>query len=210
MEAVRQQSRVVTVALVTDDPISQAGISAALSDEPGLELVDVDGEVAVLVVDQVDETVQQITRRMRRNGVVGVVLVVGRLDDQGVLAAVEAGACGVLRRSETTAEQLAAAIRQAHDGAGTMSPELLGRLMAHVTQLHDQFLQPQGIHVHGLSDREIEVLRLVAEGLGTFEIARTLAYSERTIKNIIQGVTNRLQLRNRSHAVAYAVRQGLI
>ncbi len=54
------------------------------------------------------------------------------------------------------------------------------------------------------------MLKLVADGLDTAEIADSLAYSERTIKNIIHDVTARLNLRNRSHAVAYAVRQGLI
>ncbi|MGC7096107.1 helix-turn-helix domain-containing protein [Amycolatopsis lurida] len=62
----------------------------------------------------------------------------------------------------------------------------------------------------GLSRREIEVLRLLAEGRGTTEIAAELAYAERTVKNIVSGVLARLGLRNRTHAVAYAVRLGLI
>jgi DNA-binding NarL/FixJ family response regulator len=56
----------------------------------------------------------------------------------------------------------------------------------------------------------VEVLRLVADGLDTSEIARQLAYSERTVKNVLHDVTSRLQLRNRSQAVAYALRQGFI
>jgi DNA-binding NarL/FixJ family response regulator len=56
----------------------------------------------------------------------------------------------------------------------------------------------------------VEVLRLVAEGLDTGEIAKRLSYSERTIKNVIHDVVTRLNLRNRSHAVAYALREGLI
>ena len=61
-----------------------------------------------------------------------------------------------------------------------------------------------------LDDRERDVLRLVADGLDTVQIARTLSYSERTVKNIIQKVLIRLELRNRPHAVAYALRNGLL
>jgi DNA-binding NarL/FixJ family response regulator len=69
-------------------------------------------------------------------------------------------------------------------------------------------LAPHGLSLSGLSDREIAVLRLVAEGLDTGEIARQVAYSERTIKNVIHDVTTPLQLRNRSQVVAYALREG--
>jgi DNA-binding NarL/FixJ family response regulator len=71
-------------------------------------------------------------------------------------------------------------------------------------------LTPRGIGPDGLSSREREVLKLLADGLGTNEIASALAYSERTIKNVIHDVTTRLNLRNRSHAVAYAVKAGIV
>jgi DNA-binding NarL/FixJ family response regulator len=61
-----------------------------------------------------------------------------------------------------------------------------------------------------LTDREIKVLKLLAEGLDTAEVGRRLFYSERTVKNIVHDVTSRLNLRNRTQAVAYALRQGLI
>jgi DNA-binding NarL/FixJ family response regulator len=61
-----------------------------------------------------------------------------------------------------------------------------------------------------MADREIRVLRLVADGKDTKEIARELSYSERTVKNVLHDVTTRFQLRNRSQAVAYALREGLI
>jgi DNA-binding NarL/FixJ family response regulator len=70
--------------------------------------------------------------------------------------------------------------------------------------------EPNGARVGGCTDRETEVLRLLAAGLSTSEIARQLSYSQRTIKSIVHDVTNRFQLRNRSHAVAFAVREGLI
>jgi DNA-binding CsgD family transcriptional regulator len=89
-------------------------------------------------------------------------------------------------------------------------PDLLGRLLTQVGRLHDHVLGPRGLTLAGLTQREIDVLKLVAEGLNTGEIARRLSYSERTIKNVIHDVTARFRLRNRSHAVAYAMREGLI
>jgi DNA-binding NarL/FixJ family response regulator len=126
------------------------------------------------------------------------------------VAGVEAGACGLLRRVDAVPERLVEAIQSAAAGDGTVPSDLLGRLLEHVGRLQRQVLAPNGLTLAGLTEREIDVLRLVAEGLDTSEIASTLAYSERTIKNVIHDVTARLNLRNRSHAVAYAVRQGLI
>ena len=77
-------------------------------------------------------------------------------------------------------------------------------------RLQHQVLHPRGLTLAGLTDREIEVLRLLSEGLDTNEVSQRLYYSERTVKNIIHNVTSRLDLRNRTHAVAYAIRQGLI
>ncbi|MEP7020627.1 MAG: LuxR C-terminal-related transcriptional regulator [Pseudonocardiales bacterium] len=69
---------------------------------------------------------------------------------------------------------------------------------------------PRPLSIAGLSERERGVLSLVAEGYSTREVATQMAYSERTIKNIVQDITLRLNLRNRTQAVAYAVRSGWI
>ena len=71
-------------------------------------------------------------------------------------------------------------------------------------------LHPRGLTFAGLTEREVGVLRLLAEGLDTAEVGRRLFFSERTVKNVIHDITSRLDLRNRTHAVAYAIRQGLI
>jgi DNA-binding NarL/FixJ family response regulator len=86
----------------------------------------------------------------------------------------------------------------------------LGQLLGQVGRLQRQILSPRGLTFTGLTDREIKVLRLIADGHDTNEIAQELCYSQRTVKNVVHGVTTRLQLRNRTHAVAYAVREGLI
>ncbi|MFC9624436.1 response regulator transcription factor [Streptomyces sp. NPDC056930] len=82
--------------------------------------------------------------------------------------------------------------------------------MAEIGTLQENVLRPQGLHFSGLAPREIDVLRLIAEGHDTPVIAEKLAYSERTIKYVLHELMTRLQLHNRSHAVAYAMRQGLI
>jgi DNA-binding NarL/FixJ family response regulator len=105
---------------------------------------------------------------------------------------------------------LATAVCAAARGEGSVPGDLLGRLLAQIGRLQRQLLHPRGLTLNGMSAREIEILRLVAEGLDTAEIAAKLSYSERTVKNALHEVTTRLQLRNRSHAVAYALKQGLI
>jgi DNA-binding NarL/FixJ family response regulator len=101
-------------------------------------------------------------------------------------------------------------IRRVAAGDGEIPPDLLGRLLDQLGRLQRQVLAPRGLTFAGLAPREIEVLRLVADGYDTAEIAERMSYSERTVKNVLHDLTTRLQLRNRSHAVAYAVREGLI
>jgi len=168
------------------------------------------GRVALVVADQVDEETARTIRGLRRRGVERVMLVVTRLDDNGLLLAVEAGVAGVLRRSQATPQNLGAAIRAVAANEGTLPPDMLGRLLDQVGQLQRQVLAPRGLTFRGLTERELSVLRLLADGLDTTEVGHRLFYSERTVKNIVHDITSRLELRNRAHAVAYAIKQGLI
>jgi DNA-binding NarL/FixJ family response regulator len=203
---------VFAVSVHASDPLSRAGIASQVNEHPGLRLAmnGTPADVAVVVTDAVDQSAVQAIRAASRDGGTRVVAVVGQADDAGVLAAVEAGASGLLRRREADTQRLAAAVRAAASGDGTLPPDLLGRLLRQVGQLQRDVLGPQGLNLSGLTEREVKVLRLVADGLSTAEVARTLAYSERTIKNIIQDVVSRFRLRNRAHAVAFALREGLI
>ena len=166
--------------------------------------------VALVVADQMDEETAQVIRSLKRRGIERVVLVVTRVDDSGLLSALEAGARGVLRRSQATTDNLYQAVSAASGGEGALPPDLLGRLLDQVGRLQQQVLNPRGLTFAVLTDREIKVLKLLAEGLDTAEVGRRLFYSERTVKNIVHDVTSRLNLRNRTQAVAYALRQGLI
>ncbi len=204
----------VAVYIHAADAISRAGLTAQLRSRPELRVVEDDdrhlAEVAVVMADEADEETGGILRSIERGGCRRLVLVVTRLDDGALLSAVEAGACAILRRSEASQERLVTAVLAAAAGDGAVPPDLLGRLLAQVGQLQRDVLAPRGLSLHGLCDREVDVIRLVADGFDTGEIAAKLSYSERTVKNVIHHVTTRLQLRNRSHMVAYALRQGLI
>jgi DNA-binding NarL/FixJ family response regulator len=125
--------------------------------------------------------------------------------EDAVLAALQAGAAGVLRKETLTTESLASAVRAAADGTGVVTSELLHDLL-------DE-LAPNGYEKTSaarLTDREQQVLSLIADGHPTREVAQQLCYSERTVKNVLHDVVTKLGARSRSQAVAHAVREGLI
>jgi DNA-binding NarL/FixJ family response regulator len=204
----------IPVHVSATDPLSRAGTMSQLRSTAGVILVDEeqrgDDLVTLVVADDVDADTIRSVRGLRRQGVDRIVLLVARLDDNGLISAIEAGVAGLIRRSEATPHNLLATIRSVAAGEGTLPPDLVGRLLDQVGQLQRQVLAPRGLTFSGLSERELAVLRLLADGLDTTQVGEQLFYSERTVKNIVHDVTSRLELRNRTHAVAYAIRQGLI
>ncbi|MGV9712384.1 LuxR C-terminal-related transcriptional regulator [Gordonia sp. NPDC003424] len=206
--------RKIATYIYSNDPVLQAGVTSQLSMHPEIRVVGdaaIDtAEVAVVVADHLDDAVRCNLKALQRNGVPRTMLILGDIDEAVVVAAAEAGVSGLVRRCDATAETLARQIRKVADGGGVVPTDLVGSLLGQVGRLQRQVLSPRGIHFSGLTDREIDVLRLVSEGFDTAGIAKQLSYSERTVKNILHDVTTRLQLRNRSHAVAYALREGLI
>ncbi len=202
------------------DPLSQAGVMHALRHRTEVRLVDggdlasLDASettaVALVVAEYVDEDTVQVLRMVQQHGCRRIVLVATRVDDGALMTAVEAGVSGVVRRCDATADRLVHVIQVASAGEGSLPPDLLGRLLGQVSRLQRHVLAPHGLSRTGLSDRETQVLKLIADGKDTQEIAQELAYSERTVKNVLHDITSRLQLKNRSHAVAYALREGLI
>ncbi|HEV3170752.1 MAG TPA: LuxR C-terminal-related transcriptional regulator, partial [Actinocrinis sp.] len=111
---------------------------------------------------------------------------------------------------EAEAESLARAVAQPGDGAAPASEVSPSWLIGQLRMMQQDILEPADRPETGLEPREIAVLRLLADGWGTPEIAVRLAYSERTVKNIIHGVLTRLRLQNRTQAVAYAMRSGVL
>jgi DNA-binding NarL/FixJ family response regulator len=194
------------------DPISQAGVVAQLRMQPEIRIVETapQSAVAVMITDVVDESTTRELRSLRKDGHPRLMLVATSIDDAALVAAAEAGVAGLLRRSDASAETMVRTIVKVASGDGEVPADLLGRLLEQVGRLQRQVLAPRGLTFTGLTPRETEVLRLVADGLDTSEIASRMCYSERTVKNVLHDLTTRLQLKNRTHAVAYAVREGLI
>jgi DNA-binding NarL/FixJ family response regulator len=206
--------KTVRVVVRGGDPVSEAGVASQLRYHHDLEILPSGAatapDVVVLIADRVDEDTARTIRTIVRDEGGRVVLVAAVVDGSAVLVAVEAGVAAIVRRSEATQDRLVTAIRAASTGDGHLPPDLLGRLLQQVGGTQSRPPTPQGLRFGGLTQRELTVLRLIAEGYSTREIARRLSYSERTIKNSIHDLVSRFQLRNRAHAVAFAVRQGLI
>ena len=205
--------RRVTTYVYADDPILQAGVISQLRMRAEIDVVesgDLSGvDVGIAVADTLDDETVRILRALKAS-VSYTILVMSAIDDGTVVTAAEVGVSGLLRRGEATPDVLVRTIQKVASGEGVIPPDLLAHLLGQVGRLQRQVLSPRGLTFTGLSHREIQVLRLIADGLDTNEIARQLCYSQRTVKNVLHDVTTRLQLRNRSHAVAYAVREGLI
>ncbi|HEX6969747.1 MAG TPA: response regulator transcription factor [Micromonosporaceae bacterium] len=197
----------VRVNVLAADPVLEAGATIALRSCPAIAVVapDEPAMVSVVMVDAVDQDGLAVVRTARtathRPEVVVVASDVGPIDIQHAIAA---GACGLLRRRDATPKRLSHTVLAAAGGDCTVPPDVLDQLLA------DEPRSPGTRTAPELTDRERAVLNLIATGHETSEIAKALAYSTRTVTAVVQDITQRFRLRNRAHAVAYALRAGLL
>ncbi|CAM5415356.1 helix-turn-helix transcriptional regulator [Streptomyces spiroverticillatus] len=206
------QARRVPVAVTAPDPLSREGAVSHLRRHPEIELSEETGPgtVALLIENTLDEASLTRIRRISRRQGARAVLVVGSIRESELLEVVECGVGAIVWQHQATAPRLVQAVLAASRGDGDLPADLLGRLISQVGTLQRGAAGRAGTPALGLAAREVDVLRLVSEGFDTGEIAAKLSYSERTVKNVIHGLTTRLHLRNRAHAVAYALREGYI
>jgi DNA-binding NarL/FixJ family response regulator len=129
-------------------------------------------------------------------------------DDDDLFAAVRAGATGYLLK-ELSIEELPDAVRAIVRGQSVLSPPMGTRLLAEFNALSRRVEEQRGTAPR-LSDRELEVLRLVARGLSNKDIAAELVIAENTVKNHVRNILEKLQLRSRMEAAMYAVREKLV
>jgi DNA-binding NarL/FixJ family response regulator len=204
----------VLVALHAPDPLTYAGLTTHLGSRPEITVLgNADRARAQVLIVAAERLTTDVIAMLRLAAIeIGapVVLVAPEVSEQELLIAVECRVVAVLPRSVVTAERLVHSVLAAASGGGVMPPNLVGELLKHIERLQRDVLNPNGLNASGLTAREVDVLRLMADGFDTNEIADELCYSERTVKNVIHGLNHRLKLRNRSHAVAYALRSGMI
>jgi DNA-binding NarL/FixJ family response regulator len=209
---------VLKVLVHAADEISEAGVKAMLRGHGHIQIVPDDPEyrpdVLVMVVEGVVGTSTfAVLRRFRASGSPRgprAVLVADGFKSEDLLLAVECGVAALLSRQELKEGTLASAVGAVGRGAALIPYRLQGVLLSQISQLRSQVLAPAGLTLSGIETRERDVLQLIAEGYQTDEIAQQLTYSEGTVKNVLYGLMARLQLNSRSHAVAHAMRAGVI
>jgi DNA-binding NarL/FixJ family response regulator len=210
------------VFIVDVHPIFRRGLASALEGRSEVEVVGETGSIVEAVRDERLETADVVVfdhdvpggldfiRHVRGTTSATVLICSMRCGESELLAAVQAGATGFLSKTTLTPDALFAGVSAGACGAGVMAPELLRPLLDGFARISRDVLEPRGLSVSRLTTREQQVLRLIAEGHATREVARELSYSERTVKSIVHDVVMKLDARSRSHAVAHAVRDGLI
>lgn len=214
--------RPVRVVVIDDQPLVRQGIRALLS-LAGVEVLAEaeDGADGVRIIEQYSPDVALMDLRMPghdglwalaelrgRASSVPVLVLTTFDDDSLVLAALQGGAKGYLLK-DVTVEQLGRAVRALAEGGTLISPSINERLLRAIqngpppTGTEDVPAQP-------LTERELEVLRLVAEGYSNREIATGLFLAEGTVKNHVSTILEKLAARDRTNAVLRALREGLL
>lgn len=211
----------LTVVLVDDQPLVRAGIAFILSTDPGVTVASEagNGELGlVAVADHHPDVVLmdvrmpvmdglEATRRIR--AVEGPpVLVLTTFDDDDVLwGAVEAGAAGFLLK-DTSADDIIKAIRTVAAGGSWIDPRVTPRLLDALRAARPAVRSPSTLEA--LSEREVEVLTLVARGASNGEVAAELFVSERTVKGHVGSIFTKLGARDRAAAIVLAYDAGLV
>jgi two-component system, NarL family, response regulator LiaR len=137
----------------------------------------------------------------------GIIMLTVHTDDEFLFEAIKAGAMGYLLK-DTTPEELVRAIRVVHSGEGLLVPTMAAKVMREFARKRET---PELAAVHlPLTEREVEILQNVAGGLANKEIALRLSISERTVKNHLSNIMQKLHVNSRTQAAIYALRSGLI
>jgi DNA-binding NarL/FixJ family response regulator len=211
---------IIRVAVVDDQRLFAKGISGLVDMVPGVEVVGVahDGEEGVALCREEEPDVVLMDISMpKMDGIsatreikdllpqTAVIILTGHEEDENVFEGIKAGAQGYLLK-DAEPEDLSRAIRTVHTGDTIIAPELAQKML-------NTFESggPRGSRLAPpLTERELEVIRALAQGMSDRQIARSLDISEKTVRNHTSNIYRKLHIYDRTQAVIYAIREGVI
>jgi two-component system NarL family response regulator len=214
----------IRVLVVDDHALFRRGLEMVLEQEPHIDVVGEaeDGAEAVQrVVETTPDIVLMDIRMPKRGGIdactaikdavpsTKIIMLTISDEEADLYDAIKAGAMGYLLK-EISIEEVASAIRAVHGGQSLISPSMASKLLNEFASMIKRGDERQQVPAPRLTEREMEVLRLVAKGLNNRDIAKQLFISENTVKNHIRNILEKLQLHSRMEAVVYAVREKLL
>jgi NarL family two-component system response regulator LiaR len=207
----------IRILIADDHAIVRKGLHTLISSEPGMDIVGeaADGVEAVFKARTLQPDVILLDLIMPHQGGVEAIIEMKKQDpkarilvltsfaeEEKVFAAIKAGALGYLLK-DSSPEQLLQAIHAVYGGESSLHPTIALKLIRELNRSSD--LPPTK---EPLTEREVDVLKLVARGLTNQEIAEALVISQRTVGNHIGSILGKLHLANRTQAALYALRQG--
>jgi DNA-binding NarL/FixJ family response regulator len=218
----RQENAVISVLLVDDHALMREGLQRLLESEEDMQVVGeaVDGFDALRKVRHLRPTIVLMDIRMPvMDGIAvtrqivqefpetGVIMLTMFREQQQMLQSMRGGARGYLLKSASS-QEVAEAIRIVAAGGVFIEPTLTGVIVSEFRRLAGT--TPGSPQIYALTEKEIEILRLVATGQSNKEIAGKLAYSEKTVKNYLSVIFQKLGIRDRTQAAIFALKQGLL
>jgi DNA-binding NarL/FixJ family response regulator len=216
----------IRVLIVDDHALFRRGLEMVLAEEPGIELA---GEASdgAEAVEKAGETLPDVVlmdiRMPRSSGIEAcramkeivpstkIVMLTISDEEEDLFEAIRAGASGYLLK-DIPYDEVADVVRAVHDGQSLINPSMAAKLLTEFAALakRDESERAEQVPAPRLTDREIEVLKLVARGMNNRDIAKELFISENTVKNHVRNILEKLQIHSRMEAVMIAVRENLI
>jgi DNA-binding NarL/FixJ family response regulator len=214
----------IRVVIADDHALFRRGLEMVLESEDDIEVVGEanDGDEAVsMAIEHMPDLVLMDVRMPGRSGIdaakaikdavphLKILMLTISDEEEDLYDAIKAGASGYLLK-EISIEEVAGAIRSVHAGQSLISPSMASKLLNEFAAMARKDEEKQQMPTPRLTDREMEVLTLVAQGLNNRDIAKELFISENTVKNHVRNILEKLHLHSRMEAVVYAVREKLL